>query len=105
MLAYEGKAPDNLYLFTRFPRMDQKGLGELKEKVELYPDLRLVIIDTLQQFRPPSKRNQQPYEQDYNTVSQIKKLADEFNFSLLIIHHRRKGETEDKFESISGTYG
>ena len=105
MLKYEDSAPENLYLYTKpFPKMGAGGLSALKERVQLYPDCRLVIIDTLQMFRPPSN-NKKSYEADYEAISELKQLADALHVSMLIVHHLRKMETEDRFDDISGTYG
>jgi hypothetical protein len=106
MLKYEGSAPDNFYLYTMpFPRMGEGGIRTLRERIQLYPDCRLVIIDTLQKFRPLSNKNANPYQEDYQAISGLKELSDELNISFLIIHHLRKTESEDRFDDISGTFG
>ncbi|OQY01367.1 MAG: hypothetical protein B6I22_14655 [Desulfobacteraceae bacterium 4572_123] len=104
MIKHEGSAPKNLYLYTHFPRMDQGGLEYLKERVELYPDTRLLIIDTLAKIRPPVK-GKNPYDEDYQTISELKRLSDACGISLLMIHHLRKTESENRFDDISGTFG
>jgi replicative DNA helicase len=106
MLRYEGPAPDNFYLYTMpFPRMGEGGKKALTERLQLYPDCRLVIIDTLQKFRPISNKSGNAYQEDYQAISGLKELSDELNISFLIIHHLRKTESEDRFDDISGTFG
>jgi RecA-family ATPase len=105
MLAYEGSASNQfLYAFDA-PRMNEKGLEALEEKINEIPDIRLVIIDTLAKFTPSAKASQDRYRFDYDTVSALKDLADRCNVSFLVIHHLRKTVSEDRFDDISGTFG
>jgi hypothetical protein len=106
MLRYEGHAPENLFLYTMpFPRMGEGGMDVLKDRIKLYSDCRLVIIDTLQKFRPIAPKNNNPYQEDYKAISDLKHISDELNISMLIVHHLRKTESEDRFDDISGTFG
>ncbi|MFC1515548.1 bifunctional DNA primase/polymerase [Thermodesulfobacteriota bacterium] len=96
----------NLLIVTHWPRMGEGGIGLLEEEIEKHSDLRLVMIDTLAKFRPPPRdRSGNPYEFDYYHVSQIKRLADEHSISILVIHHLRKTDAEDVFDTFSGTFG
>jgi RecA-family ATPase len=105
MLAYGG-SPSNQFLYAfDAPRMNEKGLEALEEKIIEIPNIRLVIIDTLAKFAPPTKANQDKYRCDYDTVSVLKDLADRRNVSMLVIHHLRKTESADRFDDISGTFG
>ena len=46
------------------------------------------------------------YSEDYDVISEIKKLADEFDVPFLIIHHLKKAkEGEDWLNKISGSQG
>lgn len=98
-------APDALFLFTKWPRMDAGGLELLEAKISEIPNLRLVIIDTLQKFRKPSKSNGNLYAEDYETVSKIKDVADRLGVCILLIHHLRKAESDDIFDTLSGSLG
>lgn len=105
MLIYSDKAPDALHLFTKWPRMDTGGLELLEAKISEIPNLRLVIIDTLQKFRNPTKGNANLYVEDYETVSKIKDIADRLGVCILLIHHLRKAESDDIFDTLSGSLG
>ena len=104
MLPYS-EAPNDLHLFTEWPRMDAGGLELLEAKIIETHDLRLVIIDTLQKFRKPVKNNANLYVEDYETTSKIKDLADRLGISILLIHHLRKAESDDIFDTLSGSLG
>ena len=45
------------------------------------------------------------YSEDYEAVSEIKKLADEFNVAVLLIYHLKKGMEGDWLSEISGSQG
>lgn len=105
MLAYCGQAPEGLHLFTRWPKMHEGGLELLTTKIESLPGVRLVIIDTLQKFRKSMTGNNNLYSEDYETISQIKEIADRFNVCILLIHHLRKSTADDIFDTLSGSLG
>ena len=68
-----------------------------------YPDLVLVVIDTLQLVRGSS--TELSYAGDYGDVRQLKTLADELSISIVVIHHLRKMDDSDPLNKISGTTG
>ena len=105
MMTHTDRAPTALHLFTKWPRMDAGGLELLEAKMGEIPNLRLVIIDTLQKFRKPSKSNVNLYAEDYETVSKIKDVADRLGVCILLIHHLRKAEAVDIFDTMSGSLG
>jgi len=104
MMRYSQKAPGDLHLFTQWPRMDS-GLELLESEVSEISNTRLVIIDTLQKFRKPTKGNANLYAEDYETVSKIKDVADRLGVCILLIHHLRKADAGDVFDTLSGTLG
>ena len=105
MLSYCDRAPDDLHLFTKWPKMGGGGLELLETKIAEIPNLRLVIIDTLQRFRKPAQGNSQLYAEDYETITQIKELADRFCVCILLIHHLRKSGADDIFDTVTGSLG
>ena len=77
----------------------EKQLEALKEK---RPDIKLVVIDTLQMVRSGTDIS---YAADYNELSSLKSLADKMEIALLLVHHTRKNYDADPFNMISGTTG
>jgi DNA-binding transcriptional ArsR family regulator len=49
--------------------------------------------------------NKQLYDQDYQTISAFKSLADMMGISIIVIHHLRKMTSEDPLDCLSGTTG
>ena len=83
----------------------EAGLGQqLRSFVRYHPDTRVMIVDTLQKIRPIRGENYS-YANDYQVISQLKQLADELHQCLLLVHHTRKQQANDRFDMISGTNG
>jgi RecA-family ATPase len=82
--------------------------GGLEEQLERFlaqhPDTKLVIIDTLQKIRETGG-DKYSYANDYEVIGKLKKIADAKNVCLLLVHHTRKQQADDKFDMISGTNG
>ena len=85
----------------------QVGVGleeQLKRFVQEHPDTKLIIIDTLQKIREAGG-DKYSYANDYEVVAKLKRLADDCGICLLLVHHTRKQQADDKFDMISGTNG
>ena len=76
----------------------------MKRFVEEHPDTRLIIIDTLQKIREAGG-DKYSYANDYELVGKLKRFADGCGVCLLLVHHTRKQQADDKFDMISGTNG
>ena len=85
----------------------QLGVGleeQLKKFVREHPNTKLIIIDTLQKIREAGG-DKYSYANDYEVVGKLKRLADDCGVCLLLVHHTRKQQADDKFDMISGTNG
>ena len=95
---------DNLY-FAIYAKQLGGGLEEqLKRFVQEHPDTRLIIIDTLQKIREAGG-DKYSYGNDYDIIGKLKQFADQTSLCLLLVHHTRKQQADDKFDMISGTNG
>ncbi len=95
---------DNLY-FAVYAKQLGDGLEEQLQKfLQEHPDTRLVIIDTLQKIRGEGG-DKYSYSNDYEVVGRLKQIADKSGICLLLVHHTRKQQADDKFDMISGTNG
>ena len=82
-----------------------KGLDEqIKLFIHEHPDTTLIIIDTLQKVREAAGDNYS-YANDYQIIAELKSLAAKFSVCLMLVHHTRKQNADDKFDMISGTNG
>ena len=100
-----GMEATNDLLFAICAKQAGNGLEEqLKRFVEEHPDTRLIIIDTLQKIREAGG-DKYSYANDYELVGKLKRFADGYGVCLLLVHHTRKQQADDKFDMISGTNG
>ena len=78
--------------------------GAAKGFVREHTDTRLIIIDTLQKIREAGAEKYS-YANDYEVITKLKRFADISGVCLLVVHHTRKQQADDKFDMISGTNG
>jgi hypothetical protein len=98
------KAPAKLeFAFARHVKQGDEGCSMLEHWCKSNPDAKLIIIDTLQRFRAPTSGRKNAYEVDYEALGAIKQIADKYGIGILLIHHLRKGGSEDAFERVSGS--
>jgi hypothetical protein len=97
--------PENFEYATKWPRADQGGVEAIDAWCEKHPDARLVVIDVLARFRAPANSRANAYTEDYAALAKLQELAVRRAITILVIHHTRKGDSEDPVEEISGTLG
>lgn len=78
-------------------------INQLEKAILKYPNIKLVVIDTLQKIRKQS--NDINYSADYSEISLLKTFADKNKIAIVIVHHLRKQDDSDVFNKISGTTG
>ena len=85
-----------------------EGLEEqIEDWIKETPDARLVVIDTYVRALPTKARKtfKERYEIDSQQLSELQRLALEYNITIIIIHHTTKGKQDDTFNEISGSVG
>ena len=102
---FSGTWPPGLTIATEWPRSDQGGLADIEQWLITAKSPRLIIVDTLAQFRKLSSGKAQLYPEDYAAISGLQKLASKYNVGIIIVHHDRKSEAEDVFDTVSGSLG
>ncbi|MCR5458255.1 MAG: helicase RepA family protein [Clostridiales bacterium] len=101
---FGAKPSDNLFLATQASTIEDKLLTQLDNTLSGDRDAHLVIIDTLQKARKDTS-NPFNYSADYDVMGKLKSIADKYNVSLIVVHHTRKQESNNKALMISGTNG
>jgi hypothetical protein len=94
-----------LIIATEWRRADQGGIADIESWIASVEAPRLIIVDTLAQFRKVPNGRTQGYTDDYAAISELQKLASKHNVGIVIVHHDRKAEADDVFDTISGTLG
>jgi predicted transcriptional regulator len=97
--------PARLDFVCEMPRLTEGGLDFIKSWIEGAERPRLVIIDTLAVVRPPNRKEQGSYDADYTAVKELRDLALKYGVAIVLVHHLRKAEADDPFDTISGTLG
>jgi AAA domain len=97
-------APPKLsFAFARDVRQGDDGCAMVEHWCREHADAKLIIIDTLQRFRTPTSGRQNAYEADYAAIGAIKQIADKYTVGIMLIHHLRKGGSDDAFARVSGS--
>ena len=100
--------PPGMYVATSCPPLGKELLEELNRYLKQHPDIRLIIIDTLQMIRKndggTSGTNQ--YGKDTDDLSMLKKYADDRNLAIVIVHHvTKKIDPHDPVNDVRGSSG
>ena len=103
LLQLTDEAPPNAFFATAAEKLGQGLCEQIREFIHEHPDTALVAIDTFQIVR--SGGQDISYASDYAEVRELKKLADELQISILLVHHLRKQGASDPLNKLSGTTG
>ena len=103
-----GTWPQGLTFATEWPRSDQGGLTDIenwiKKIIKAGNHPRLIIVDTLAQFRKLTI-GKHVYLEDYSAISELQRLASKYNLTIIVVHHDRKSVADDIFDTVSGSLG
>ncbi len=85
-------APQNLRVQFSWPRMGDGGVEEIQRKLNLHPDIEVVVIDIFSLFKPtapPPGLN--AYDMDNHMLDEIKqKIAHQYKVLVIVVHHTNK---------------
>jgi hypothetical protein len=101
-----GGFPPRLRIETKAPKLGAGLEQKLTRWIARQPNPRLIVIDTLRCIRPPSNGKAGGYEDDAAALAPLLELAKATpGLCILVVHHTRKAEADDAFDTISGTFG
>lgn len=95
----------NFHLQISCSPLDEGLLEELEDHLKEFPNVKLIIIDTLQKVRETKSNENNAYKQDYNEMTKIKSYADKHKICIVVIHHLKKGQEDDVFNKLNGSKG
>src|SRR5436190_85033 len=99
-------ASPDFYYTTEWPRLNEGGYELIEEYINEHPSLKLIVIDPWARIKPKTNTHQsQQYDDDYEAITPLQKLAGEKGISILVIDHMRKTEAEDPLDMIAGSVG
>jgi AAA domain len=97
--------PETLSFVTEWPRLDDGGLDRFQAWLSRTPDARLLIVDTLATVRPSGNSKDSLYQTDYAALRGLHRLASDSGLSIIAVHHLRKADADDPFDTVSGSTG
>jgi hypothetical protein len=91
---------------STIPRQHKGGIEWIDRWLTEHPLARLVVIDILARFRKPHSKGGDIYQEDTDTMGEIKALGDRHNTALLVVTHDNKSKNNDDIiDNISGSSG
>jgi hypothetical protein len=103
---FNAEWPERFKLATKWKRLHEGGADALREWCLSVERPTLIAIDTLALIRPPARSSQQAYQSDYEAMTFLHDLTREFpGLGIIVVHHDRKMEAADVFDTVSGTQG
>jgi Fe2+ or Zn2+ uptake regulation protein len=84
--------------------MDTTLFARLSDAVKKH-NVKMVVIDTYSAVAPTPPRGLNAYERDAIAGAKLHRFAHEHGLALVLIHHTKKGGSDDVFDSISGSRG
>ena len=81
--------------------------SNLEEQISAFllshPDTVLIVVDTFQMVR--GSTGDPAYGTDYQDMQKLKRIADQYGITILLVHHLRKNGDKDPLNRLSGTTG
>jgi hypothetical protein len=104
---FHGEWPERLFLVPmgRWRRSDQGGLQDIEAWCKWRPNPTLIVIDTLERFRKPATGKSPMYSADYDAITGLQKIGNDYGLAIVVLHHDRKADADDAFDTVSGTLG
>ncbi len=95
------------YMYSIYaPTLDTGLMDTLEMYMNEHPNIRLIVIDTLQRVRGMPLKNESAYATDYRELNILKAFAYKHHICILVLHHVRKlSDNNDAFNMINGTNG
>ena len=101
------QAPKNFhFVFSNVMPMNEGFLLQLEELLKQFPDVKIVVIDTLQFIKYRQGKSESAYETDYRTGRDLKEFAEKKNIAIVVVTHTTKMRyVDDDMANVSGTNG
>lgn len=101
------EAPKNFhFVFSNVMPMNEGFLLQLEELLEQFPNVKVVVIDTLQFIKYRQGKSESAYETDYRTGRDLKEFAEKKSIAIVVVTHTTKMRyIDDDMANVSGTNG
>lgn len=101
-------APANLYAsfnITQLPNL----MGQIETWKRQIPDLKLLVLDILHFILGAANQGKLRgaasggYHDWYDILNPLKRLAKNLGIAIVVVHHEKKGQSEDDFDGLMGS--
>ena len=99
-------AIDGLHILTAkdgIRRIEDGFEEQVRDQLKQHPNIGFICVDVFQRIKAAGKKNQNAYESDYAGLEVLKRLAEELNLGIMLIHHTRKAKDGDIFNQLAGS--
>ena len=98
--------PENLHIGFSCGMIGQELEDQILELLKKYPTVGIIFLDTFQKVRENLSSKVNAYAKDYRDLSSLKKIADQNNICIFLVHHTRKErDGSNVFHDITGSTG
>ena len=97
-------APGVIYSFK--PNINGKDISWMEGCLEKFPDMRLLVIDTISYLRGGNSSNADSYTKDVQFMAPITAMAEKLGFSIIAVTHMNQlTKVSDVYHKIQGSTG
>ena len=98
------KPPHNLFIINDTPTMEKGFTKSVEAFLKEHTDIHLVIIDIFARVKYQKRNNQTDYEADYRSITELKRLSEQYDLAIILVTHNRKmTDDTDAFTNIMGS--
>ncbi len=94
---------ENLVLSTDCIPMDEEGVRLIDDCLRKDDCISMIIFDTMTRIQPKTSNRTDEYEKYTRFLGPIHKIALKRRVSIIMVHHTRKGGSEDPLEAVLGS--
>ena len=100
----DGTDISRLHLTTSSFGINSGMLEQVNNFLIAHPATSMIIVDTLERIRD-TEQDKSMYSCDYRDMTKLREITDNYNVTLLLIHHTRKMYDPDPLNTLSGSTG
>lgn len=105
LLLEDGDDLRNFTFDTTCETLANGGEKQIRDWLDANPSARLVVVDVFARITEQPTNEHGIYRQDYAMTVPLKRIADEYSITVLVVHHTRKQKHNDFVLTVSGTNG
>lgn len=106
MHPWGGDVSGRIHFATEWPRIGDGCIEQLSEWCDAHPKARLIILDTWRAIKPVTAGNGSAYDEDATSAAPLLEFTKRRpGLAVIVVHHVRKMDADDIFDTISGTHG